>query len=176
MTIIPVHHSKGAWVPHFRGVMLSQPSGSPPSPDDHAREGGLRGTTMNTLKFATILLLIAASCVLADIVPDPAARAVGAADTQTYRLYQRLVGSASSYAYRGRIYRDLTFTQGGAIQFKPWQGATWRITSPNSVAIRHEKLGEMSVHFNGEFKKFIAKDWGGGNATGTLQEPNAKAQ
>lgn len=130
-------------------------------------------TTINSLKFATILFLTMAGCVFADLIPDPAAKALGAVDAQTFRLYQRLVGSTWTYAYKG-LSTDVTFGQGGSVKTQWWHGATWRITSSNSIAIKNEKFGEMPVHFNAEFKKFTAKDWAGGNGIGTLQTPNAK--
>ncbi len=133
-------------------------------------------TTTTTSHIAVLLiLLLIGTNLFADPTPDLAARTLGANDTQTYRLYQRLVGSSWSYTYRGRVYRDLMFAQGGLIVFPAWkEGATWRILNANSIAIRHPKLGEMPVHFSAEFKKFTAKDWGGGNAIGTLQDPTAK--
>jgi hypothetical protein len=130
-------------------------------------------TIMNSFHSIIAVLLISTAHTFADLVPDPAAKAVGAVDLETYRLYQRLVGTSWNYTYKGHT-NELTFGQGGAITFQWWPGATWRITSPNSVAIKNPKLGEMPVHFNAEFKKFTAKDWSGGDATGTLRNPNAK--
>ena len=71
-------------------------------------------------------------------------------------------------------FHQFSFGQGGAVDTSMWPGATWRITSTNSVAIKHPKLGEMPVRFNPEFKKFIAKDWSGGDGIGTIRNPNAK--
>lgn len=128
---------------------------------------------MNTFLPIIALLLITAHQAFCDLVPDPAAKSVGAVDAQTYSLYQRLVGSSWNYTYQGKT-NELTFGQGGDLTFPWWPGATWRITGPNSVAIKNPKLGEMPVRFSPEFKKFTAKDWSGGAATGVLRNPNAK--
>lgn len=128
---------------------------------------------MKNLVFS-LALLLAMPC-MAELVPDPAAKALGAVDTPTYSLYQRLVGSSWNYAYGGKSF-VLTFEQGGKVTMQWWPGATWRITGPNSIAIKNPQVGEMAVHFSPEFKKFVAKDWSGGNATGTLRNPDAKVR
>src|SRR4051812_821827 len=102
---------------------------------------------MNSFASIIAALLIAVTPTFAELVPDPAAKAVGAVDLGTYRLYQRLVGTSWNYTYQGHT-NELTFGPGGAIEFQWWPGATWRITSPDSVAIKNPKLGEMPVHFN----------------------------
>ena len=130
-------------------------------------------TTMKSLPSIIALLLMTVAHTFADPVPDLTAKSVGAVDPQTFSLYQRLVGSSWLYHWHGGTY-ELTFTQGGAINAGIWPGATWRITSPNTIAIKHPKAGEMPVRFTGEFKKFIAKDWNGGEGTGVLRNPNAK--
>jgi hypothetical protein len=128
---------------------------------------------MKSLRFIIALLLITATHSFADLVPDPAAKSIGAVDWQTINLYQRLVGSSWTYAWHGAT-GELTFAQGGAINAGMWPGATWRITSPNTIAIKHPKYGEMPVRFTSEFKKFIARDWNGGEGVGTCRNPNAK--
>ena len=128
---------------------------------------------MKTLLSLIAIFLVTVAHTFADLIPDPAAKSVGAFDSETYSLYQRLVGSSWAYHWRDNI-RELTFGQGGAIITKMWPGATWRITSQNTIAIKHPKLGEMPVRFTGEFKKFIAKDWSGDEGKGTLLNPNKK--
>ena len=127
---------------------------------------------MKILHSITALLLITVAHTFADLVPDPAAKSVGAVDSQTFSLYQRLVGSSWTYVYRGRT-GDVAFAQGGALS-RGWPGATWRITSPNTIAIKHPELGETPVRFTAEFKKFIMKDWSGGEGIGIWRNPNAK--
>jgi hypothetical protein len=128
---------------------------------------------MKKLSLTMLFLLIAVSFTVAALTTDPAAKAIGAVDAQTYSLYQRLVGSSWNYTYRGKMY-VVTFEQGGKVTMQWWPGATWRITGPNSIAIKNPEVGEMPVRFSPEFKKFVAKDWSGGNAIGTLRNPNAK--
>jgi hypothetical protein len=128
---------------------------------------------MKFLRLFVVLLLVAASHSVADLIPDPAAKSTGATDSQTYALYRRLVGSSWIYTWHGRK-GDLTFQQGGAIETGMWPGATWRIVSPTTIAIKHPQSGEMPVRFTAEFKKFIAKDWSGDEGVGALRNPNAK--
>lgn len=103
---------------------------------------------------------------------DPDAKVIGANNPATYALYQKLVGTSWGYAYRGSTI-NLGFEKGGVVDFKWWPGATWRITGPNSIAIKQPKQGEIPVHFNAELKRFVAKDWNGGDGIGTLRDPTA---
>jgi len=123
--------------------------------------------------FAVLFLLLAASPVRAELGPDTAAKNLGAIDTQTYKLYQHLVGSTWGYVWRHTTV-DVSFGQGGNFTKSPWPGATWRITGPYSIAIKHPKSGEMAVHLNPELNKWTCKDWSGDKAQGIWHDPNKK--
>ena len=127
---------------------------------------------MKTFRPLFALLIVSLTTAFGDLVSDPAAKAVGATEFQTLALYKRLVGSTWGYVFHGNTY-DVSFGQGGTITVSPWPGATWRITSANSIAIKHPKLGEMAVRFSPEFKKWICKDWGGDEGRGILRNANA---
>ncbi|MEI9892909.1 MAG: hypothetical protein WDN28_03075 [Chthoniobacter sp.] len=109
----------------------------------------------------------------AEVEIPPVAKAVGAVDEPTYKLYQTITGYTWNYLWRHTT-DEIAFGVDGTMAKAPWPGATWRITGPHAVTIAMEKPTprEMVLHFVNS-QQFTCKDWTGDPASATRHKPTA---
>ncbi|MDR3404093.1 MAG: hypothetical protein P4L99_16470 [Chthoniobacter sp.] len=131
---------------------------------------------MKHLVLALGLLVTTLAPLHAEVEIPPAAKAVGAVDEPTYKLYQTITGYTWDYLWRHTTV-ELVFGGDGAVTKAPWPEAAWRITGPHAVTVTMEKPThrEMVLHFVNS-QQFSCKDWTGDPASGTRRKSIAPQQ
>ena len=127
---------------------------------------------MKRLILTLTFLAASLASLRADLEIPPAAKAVGAVDEATYKLFQTVTGSTWDYLWR-KTTVEIAFGEDGTITKSPWAGATWRITTPHAVTVvmQNPTPRQMVLHFVNS-QRWTCKDWSGDPASGTRRKPS----
>ncbi|EDY20125.1 hypothetical protein CfE428DRAFT_2049 [Chthoniobacter flavus Ellin428] len=127
------------------------------------------------MKHLLLVLVFTAAALVplrADVDIPATAKAVGAVDEPTYKLFQIVTGSTWNYLWHHTTV-EIAFAEDGTMAKAPWPGAKWRITGPHAVSVTTDKPSprEMVLHFINS-QQFSCKDWTGDPASGSRRKSN----